>query len=191
MARSYRTDPTKVISRRWRPEAHFECRIIERRPAIGDIHPLSAKQWRRIVQGLYKRYFYGLAAIELRPRAGSSIGCPYGEYLNDENTIRLYSVPGSEWCPRILLSLRCMVPRSPQKVKKPSSVGRALLIWPISCIARFFSTSWAITFTVVIVLKGLTLRLLRPRNLLRSVMPVGSPASRLSKAGIRIERHCS
>jgi hypothetical protein len=73
------------------------CRVIERRPAHGDIHPLSGKHLRRIIPGIYKRYFYGLVSVELLPRNGDAIGRPYGEYLNDERKIRLYSVPFPEW----------------------------------------------------------------------------------------------
>ena len=97
MARSYRTDPAKVIAGRRTPTSFAQCRIIERRPAHGDIHPMSGKHLRRIIGGIYGRYFYGLTAIELLPRSGSSLGQPYGEYLNDERKIRLYSVPFPEW----------------------------------------------------------------------------------------------
>ena len=97
MARSYRTDPARVIARRRMPESVVQCRIIERRPAHGDIHPISGADLERIIRGIYKRYFYGLTAIELLPRKGSSIGQPYGEYLNDEKKIRLYSVPFPQW----------------------------------------------------------------------------------------------
>jgi len=97
MSRSYRTDPTNVIARRRAPLSSDRCRIIERRPAHGDIHPVTAKQLQRITRGIYGRYFYGLSSIELLPRLGSSIGEPYGEYLNDEKIIRLYSVPFPEW----------------------------------------------------------------------------------------------
>jgi len=79
------------------PSALAECRVIERRPAPGDIHPISGRQMRRIVQGIRKRYIYGLVAIELRARPNTAIGCPYGEYLNDEKKIRLFSVPFPEW----------------------------------------------------------------------------------------------
>ncbi len=97
MSRSYRTDPAKVIALRRMSSSSDRCRIVERDPAPSDVHPLSSQQLSRIIGGIYGRYFYGLRIIELRPRCGPSIGKPYGESLNDERTIRLYSVPFPDW----------------------------------------------------------------------------------------------
>jgi hypothetical protein len=79
------------------PEADVPCRIMERRPAPGDIHPINARQIHCILPRLEQSYLYGLTAIELRPRVGNEIGRPYGEYLNDENVVRLYSLPFPRW----------------------------------------------------------------------------------------------
>ena len=97
MARSYRTDPTKVIAKRRMPSSFAQCRVIETLPKPGDIHPLSGRQISRMIQWIRKRYLYGLESIELRARQGTQIGHPFGLYLNDESRIWIYSVPFPEW----------------------------------------------------------------------------------------------
>jgi hypothetical protein len=69
-------------------------RIIVRRPALGDIHPLP----RAVLAGALRRevpveYIYGLDRFELRAREGNRIGRPFAKYWEDEKAIILYSLP--------------------------------------------------------------------------------------------------
>ncbi len=97
MARSYRTDPAPIIARRRAPAMPAPCRIIERRPTKGDIHPVSAQQLRRIIRKLPRHYFYGLASIEFLPRRNHEIGQPYGVYRPGERRVQIYSLPFPKW----------------------------------------------------------------------------------------------
>jgi hypothetical protein len=63
---------------------------------VGDIHPLCKRQVARLLQALPEEYLYGLRAIELRPRQ-AGVGDPFGVYLNDENSVWIYSLPFPEW----------------------------------------------------------------------------------------------
>jgi len=97
MSRSYRTLRESVIAVR-RAERGADGsvvlpRVVEREPAPGDIHPLSKGTVMRVLEKLPVEYLYGLSRIELRPRQGSEIGCPYGCYWRDEGAIILYSLP--------------------------------------------------------------------------------------------------
>ena len=99
MSRSHNTDKESVraecrIDRAvdgsvWLP------RIVVRRPAPGDIHPLP----KQVLTGAIRldvpvEYIYGLDRIELRARKGSRIGKhPFAEYWRDEKAIILYSLP--------------------------------------------------------------------------------------------------
>jgi hypothetical protein len=70
-------------------------RIIVRRPAPGDVHPLP----KQVLTGAIRldvpvEYIYGLDRIELRARKGNRIGKhPFAEYWRDEKVIILYSLP--------------------------------------------------------------------------------------------------
>jgi hypothetical protein len=69
-------------------------RIIVRRPACGDIHPLP----RNILVGALRfdvpiEYIYGLKRIELRARQGKHVGRYFAAYRRDEKGIILYSLP--------------------------------------------------------------------------------------------------
>ncbi len=97
MARSYRTDPAPIISRRRTPAMPAPCRIIERRPTKGDIHPVTAQQLRRMITRLPGRYFYGLTSIEFLPRRNAEIGHPYGVYRPGERSIQIFSLPFPDW----------------------------------------------------------------------------------------------
>lgn len=71
-------------------------RIVNRKPRIGDIHPLTRDQIATYLLLVPPAYVYGLKAIELRPRK-NAVGCPYGRYSVDEKRIWLYSCPAREW----------------------------------------------------------------------------------------------
>ncbi len=96
MSRSFRTQKESIIAERnSKRDQQGEVvlpRIIERKPAHGDIHPLSKKSLRGVLKKLPVEYLYGLKKIELRPRNGE-IGSPFGYYLDGEKTIVLYSLP--------------------------------------------------------------------------------------------------
>lgn len=69
-------------------------RIVVRRPAPGDIHPLP----KGVLAGALRldvpvEYIYGLNRIELRAREGNRIGEPFAAYRKDEKAIILYSLP--------------------------------------------------------------------------------------------------
>lgn len=69
-------------------------RIVVRRPAPGDIHPLP----KNILVGALRldvpvEYIYGLKRIELRARKGKHVGGYFAEYRSDEKVIILYSLP--------------------------------------------------------------------------------------------------
>ncbi|MBN2130231.1 MAG: hypothetical protein JW741_12085 [Sedimentisphaerales bacterium] len=86
-------------------------RIVARRPAKGDIHPLP----KNVLTGALRleiptEYLYGLARIELRAREGNEIGNPFGKYCRDEKTIILYSLP-TEW------TVPCMPPGRKQSLQ--------------------------------------------------------------------------
>ena len=97
MTQSYRTDKPSVLARdripRDRDNRLVYPRVIARRPAPGDIHPLSKQAITRILRGIPIEYLYGLNRIELRPRRNNRIGEPFGCYLPDEKAIWLYSLP--------------------------------------------------------------------------------------------------
>lgn len=97
MSRSYRTQKESVIAAR-----RTQCdpdgnpvlpRIVARRPAPGDIHPLSKRTIARLLPTLPAEYVYGLSRVELRARQGTEIGEPFGWYGRDEHAIILYSLP--------------------------------------------------------------------------------------------------
>lgn len=98
MSRSRNTEKESVRAERRisRTKDGLLClpRIIVRRPAPGDIHPLP----RAVLVGALRldiptHYIYGLNRIELRARKGNSIGQPFAEYWKDEKAIILYSLP--------------------------------------------------------------------------------------------------
>jgi hypothetical protein len=97
MARSYRTQKESVIAarraKRGTDGSPVLPRIIERKPAPGDIHPLSKRSIRYLLRMLPAEYLYGLSRIELRARQGPEIGRPFGWYWEDERAIVLYSLP--------------------------------------------------------------------------------------------------
>jgi len=71
-------------------------RIVTRKPRTGDIHPLTRATISNYLLMVPPAYFYGLKAVELRPRK-DAVGCPYGLYSPDEKRIWLYSCPSREW----------------------------------------------------------------------------------------------
>jgi|SRR5689334_18589970 len=99
MTRSYRTDKEpRVASRRVRRNddgTPVLPRVVERRPAPGDTHPLPSRFVRRVLERVPLEYTYALTAIELRARPGK-VGEPFGLYRPDERSIVLYSLP-DEW----------------------------------------------------------------------------------------------
>jgi hypothetical protein len=72
-------------------------RIVERAPAAGDIHPLTARALRGLFERIPAEYLYGLARIELRARRTAAVGQPFGCYRRDEKVLILYSVPPRVW----------------------------------------------------------------------------------------------
>jgi len=67
--------------------------IITRKPLRGDEHPISKSRLEGYLSGTRTEYIYGLKRIELRARAKSSIGEPFGSYFIWERIIVLYSLP--------------------------------------------------------------------------------------------------
>ncbi len=97
MSNSYRTQKESVIAqkriKRDSKGAIKYPRIVERKPAPGDIHALDKEQLERILPDLPIENIYGLRRIELRARMGAQIGRPFATHLPDENVIVLYSLP--------------------------------------------------------------------------------------------------
>jgi hypothetical protein len=96
MSRSYRTEKvSRIATRRLRKNSSGELilpRIVERRPAKGDAHPIPAGVIRRILGVVPVEYVYGLRLIELRARQ-NSVGLPFAFYRPGERKIVIYSVP--------------------------------------------------------------------------------------------------
>jgi hypothetical protein len=99
MSQSYHPAPERETARRRIRRSSGDSirlpRIIARRPARGDIHPLTRKTLTGLLPHLPIEYLNGLDRIELRPRAQPNIGRPYGSYWIDERAIILYSLPRS------------------------------------------------------------------------------------------------
>ena len=98
MSRSYRTDKPRVVAARKLERAADGTavlpRIVVRRPAHDDVHPLPARALRNILRHeVPAEYLYGIERIELRARPGEWIGRPFAYYLPDEKAIILYSLP--------------------------------------------------------------------------------------------------
>ncbi len=110
MTGSYRTQkPTVLASRRVardRDNRIVYPRVIARRPAPGDVHPLDKRGLRFILRRVPIEYIYGLDRVELRPRRNNKIGDPFGCYLRDEKAIWLYSLPPVWRMKEIPLELR-------------------------------------------------------------------------------------
>ena len=100
MARSYRTQKPSVLAKTRVPRTDDGAvvlpRIIERKPRLGDSHPLSRRSLAKLLSNAPVEYLFGLERIELRARMGSTVGEPFGKYLRDERAIILYSLP-SHW----------------------------------------------------------------------------------------------
>lgn len=67
-------------------------RIIERKPRIGDINPVSTSSIRKYLQTLSPEFYFKLKAIEIKPRTGNKLH-PLAEYQSDSKTIIIYSHP--------------------------------------------------------------------------------------------------
>jgi len=101
MSKSVRTEPERIIAehnllRHSDGEIRLP-RISQRKPAVGDIHPLEKATIRNILRVIPPEYLYGLKGIELRAREGKpgklKWGSTLGLYLPDEKIIWLYSFP--------------------------------------------------------------------------------------------------
>jgi hypothetical protein len=96
MARSYRTEPKwRIADRNAKRDAEGRVllpRIVDRSPRIGDVHPIPKRMLARLLSRLPVELYYGLRAIEMRPRQ-HSVGRPFAEYSRAEKAIRLYSLP--------------------------------------------------------------------------------------------------
>jgi hypothetical protein len=101
MSKSFRTEPERIIAERnllRHPDGVLRLpRILQRKPAAGDIHPLEKATIQKILRKIPPEYLYGLKGIELRAREGKpgklKWGSPLAFYLPDEKTIWLYSHP--------------------------------------------------------------------------------------------------
>lgn len=97
MSNSYRTQKESIIARRRISRdsdgAIKYPRVIEKKPAPGDIHALDKRLLERILPDLPIESVYGLRRIELRARKGAQIGKPFATYLQGERAVILYSLP--------------------------------------------------------------------------------------------------
>jgi hypothetical protein len=94
MSRSFRTEKESVTARR---RGNTLPRVVERAPAPGDIHPLTARAIRGLFDGIPAEYLHGLTRIELRARCTAEVGQPFGCYQRREKVVVLYSVPPTIW----------------------------------------------------------------------------------------------
>jgi len=96
MARSFRTEPKwRIATRRIQRNSEGGAllpRIIERKPAPGDVVPMTKAQIAQALAQLPVELYYGIKAVEVRPRNGEE-GRPYATYVSSEKSIRLYSLP--------------------------------------------------------------------------------------------------
>ena len=97
MSHSFRTRKVTVLARnrirRHRDGRVAYPRVIERKPAPGDVHPLPKRAVHRFLRLFPIEYVYGLRRVELRARKDNEIGNPFGCYWTDEKAIVLYSLP--------------------------------------------------------------------------------------------------
>jgi hypothetical protein len=98
MSRSYRTSKVRHLANRRiardRGGSIIYPRVIARKPAPGEIHPLPSRAIRKILRHTPIEYIYGLKHIELRPRPSSTeVGSPYGCYFPKDKIIQLFSLP--------------------------------------------------------------------------------------------------
>ena len=143
MSRSNRTAPARGPARRrirrYSDDSIRLPRIIERRPARGDIHPLTRKTLTDLLPHVPIEYVNGLDRIELRPRAQPNIGRPYGSYWIDERAIILYSLPRC-WHASTLGNSRALLEQYHATIK-PSKTGFQIS-WP----ARALMSLWFYSF---------------------------------------------
>ena len=96
MSRSFNTQKECVKANKKIPRDKDEDfifpRILERKAARGDQHPLTKRRLQELLGTVPVEYLYGLKAIELRGRI-SEIGKPFAYYTRDEKRIVLYSLP--------------------------------------------------------------------------------------------------
>lgn len=90
MSRSRNTKPIKFKIDD--SNSDFLPRIIERKPKLGDIHPLSKKDVLNYLSTIPEEYLYKLEIIELSPRPKDP-GDPLGRYYPSDKKIVLYSHP--------------------------------------------------------------------------------------------------
>ena len=144
MARSFRTEkPGVAAARRLEPEDgghHPLLRIVERRPRVGDQHPLSARALRNALKEVPGEYLYGLARIELRARQAAA-GNPFAVYWPDEKAIILYSLPPQWlWPSGVLNSRLARRMRSFFAVLSPTPGGLQVAWRARWCLALWFYT---------------------------------------------------
>ena len=96
MSRSYHTDPKWRIAARNakldRDGRPVLPRVVEKAPRIGDTHPVPGRLLSKMLGRLPPELWYGLRAVELRPRQGE-VGEPFASYSRSAKTIRLFSLP--------------------------------------------------------------------------------------------------
>ena len=96
MARSWHTDPPRVVARRADARTGLaRARVVERRPRQGDVHPIPKDMVEALLVVVPSEYVLGLRRVELRARQGT-LGHPYAEYRRGEKVVVIYSVP-TQW----------------------------------------------------------------------------------------------
>lgn len=151
MAHSYRTEKPSVIARNRMPRGRdgriVYPRVIERKPAPGDVHPLPKHAVWKILRLVPIEYVYGLDRVELRARQKNEIGNPFGCYLPDEKAIFLYSLPPVWRLPRISEGLRRSVESFDAKVTVLKEEKLIEVRWPEEDGGYIDVWFWFRTFT--------------------------------------------
>jgi hypothetical protein len=106
-------------------------RVVHRAPRRGDIHPLSPDDIRKVLRAVPPSYVYGLKSVELVARQ-RTVGDPFGVYLVDEQRIRLYSCPPTQWIVDGVEPgfLEAWPSRGAVAVADPGVPGRVSVRWP-------------------------------------------------------------
>lgn len=140
MSRSHHTDKEAVIAKRGLKREACGCcvvlpRIIQRKPAPGDIHPVDKAALAGILRSIPEEYLLGLDRIELKPREAPKseegftlIGAPFGFYSLVDKSITLYSLPMKWVMKKISPGLRRSVLGWSAEIE--SEEGRIVVTWP-------------------------------------------------------------
>jgi len=115
-------------------------RIVERKPAPGESHPLPKRALQALLPKLPVEYLYGLKRIELH---ASRKDTPFGEYRISERVIFLYLLPMRMGFPTLDGELRRSLRQFKANIKK-ARLGY-LISWPDGVARTLWFYSYVFT----------------------------------------------